>query len=484
MSSVRKSVVISSVSSLLSKLIGFLSVIMVARLLSPDEIGVYVISASLMMLASELSMLGTTNYIIREKKLTLQKIESCLAISIIISWGIGLIVLSSSSLISSFYGIDDLVYLIAILCIPYALNPFTSVTTTLLSKEFEYGRFMAIEIAGSVTSLVTTVILILLDFSYFSMAIGEALSAIIKCAFAYFLRLQGVTWKAKLHDVKPILSVGIYTSLINIVTRMEFNIADLILGRIATPSFVATTSRAIGLHVFIKDILGNGIARVAMPYLAVSAADKNKLKTSFLDGNNLALAFIAPPIAVAAVAAEPLINLFFGDQWSASVPIAQALGAWMVVKTLISFSRQGLILVHAEKALLLARVVALISLAVAIYLCVSKFDLNLGVAFFAYSIFDLILTLLLLKRFMCIDTVAFFTSIKKSLVLIALCFISALGLNVLLGGFNNDVLLIVAYGVVMTPIWLLGLYFLKHPLWTHISDIPVLTTIVNKFKKA
>ncbi len=479
MGSVRRSVVISSVSSLLSRLIGFLSVITVARLLTPEEIGVYVIAASLMMLTSQLSTLGTNNYLIREKNLTLEKQQSCLALSIMISWGIGFIVVIASPFISEFYDLQALSVLILILSLSYFVNPFTSLTTAMLSKYFQYGKYMTIEIIGSAVSLITTVTFIMLDYGFYSMAIGEAGSAISKLILAFFLRPQGTSWKPRIFDLKPIISVGIFTSLINILGRMEFNVADLILGRISNTTTVAVTSRAIGLHVFLKDILGNGIAQVATPYLAVNANDRQTLKQSFLVSNNLAAAFVAPPLAVAAIVAQPLIYLFFGEQWEASIPIAQVLGAWIVIRTLISFSTQALIIAHEERKLLIARCLSLGSLCFLVALCTNVLTINVGFAFVGYACIDLVICLSLLRLVFGLSFFEFFQSIYKSLLLILICAASAFLLYIMLPAIQSPLVLLIIVGVTMIPIWIGGLYILEHPLWSQLSGVPVLGRLVR-----
>ncbi len=479
MNSVRKSVVISSISSIVSRLMSFLLVVTVARLLTPEEIGVYVVAASFMMLTSQLSALGTNNYLIREQQLTLEKQQSCLALSIMISWSIGGIIVVASPLISDFYDLKALTTLILILSIPYFLNPFTSLTTALLSKAFQFERYMIIEIAGTFTSLVTTVAFIYLDYGVYSMAIGEASSATVKLLLAFLLRPEETSWKPKIFELKPILSVGIFTSFINLLARMEYSISDLILGRVSTTTTVAITSRAIGLHVFIKEILGNGIGQIATPYLSVNAKDKLELKNSFLSGNNLAAAFIAPPLAVAAVLAEPLIYLFFGDQWKSATSTAQILGLWIVLRVLVIFSQQVLIVARKEKALLLSKVMTMLFLGFAIFLASSVYSINVAFAFVAFSILDLAASLILLKISIDLTVFEFFKSMLKTIALIAICVVFSVSLSQIHHFLENPILIVIAHGSAMIPVWLFGLKLLRHPLWYQLSSLPILNKFVH-----
>ena len=77
-----------------------------ARLLTPDELGVYAIAGAVVLIASELKLMGTTSYLIREKELTEAKVRSGVGLSIIFSWGLGFSLAASSNYLSLFFDIN------------------------------------------------------------------------------------------------------------------------------------------------------------------------------------------------------------------------------------------------------------------------------------------------------------------------------------------------------------------------------------------
>ena len=93
---IKNAALLSSVSGLVSKGISLLSVVIVARLLTPEEIGVFVIASSLTLIASEIRLIGINAYIIREKELTEEKVRRCIGLAILVSYSFGLILLVCS----------------------------------------------------------------------------------------------------------------------------------------------------------------------------------------------------------------------------------------------------------------------------------------------------------------------------------------------------------------------------------------------------
>ncbi|MBC6987979.1 oligosaccharide flippase family protein, partial [Alteromonas sp. BZK5] len=164
---VRKSVILSAASQYLLKVIGFVNVIIMARLLTPDELGVYAIAGAVVLIASELKLMGTTSYLIREKELTKDKVKSGIGLSIIFSWGLGLLLAISSDYLSSFFEEPRVAPIFLILSLNFLFAPFTSVTTSLLSRDLQFDKLVKINVLTEVSRFLASLLLVLSGFGIF-----------------------------------------------------------------------------------------------------------------------------------------------------------------------------------------------------------------------------------------------------------------------------------------------------------------------------
>lgn len=108
MSRIRKALLHSSISQYGVKLIGLVTMMVVARLLTPEELGVFAIASGIVMLLSEFKLLGAADYLIRERELSEDKIRRALGLTILISWGLGIAVMLSGPWVGRFYEIPSL----------------------------------------------------------------------------------------------------------------------------------------------------------------------------------------------------------------------------------------------------------------------------------------------------------------------------------------------------------------------------------------
>src|SRR5579863_8444479 len=101
--SVRRALAMSAVARIGSSVIGFVSVMILSRLLTPTETGIFSVSAAMITLAHALREFGITSYINQERELTSERIATTLGIAIAIGWTIAAVLLAISGPAAQWY---------------------------------------------------------------------------------------------------------------------------------------------------------------------------------------------------------------------------------------------------------------------------------------------------------------------------------------------------------------------------------------------
>lgn len=182
MSKVRRAVVFSSISQYSVRIIGLVTTMIVARLLTPDELGTFSIASAVVLMVSEFRMLGAGAYLVREKELTDDKIKSALGLTMLTSWGLGILVIAAGPVVSAYYDLDPLAPIFWILSTGFFLGPFISIPMALVARQFNFKMILVADVASSFTSLVVTVSLIYSGFSYYSLAWGHIAKMTVELA--------------------------------------------------------------------------------------------------------------------------------------------------------------------------------------------------------------------------------------------------------------------------------------------------------------
>ena len=86
MSKTRRAVYLSAVARYSDMIVQFVSVMVIARLLTPEEIGIFSISLAVIALAQTLREFGLGAYVVQERELDRARIRSAFGVALVLAW--------------------------------------------------------------------------------------------------------------------------------------------------------------------------------------------------------------------------------------------------------------------------------------------------------------------------------------------------------------------------------------------------------------
>ena len=95
-------------SRYLNMVLQFITIVILARLLTPEEIGIYAIAAAFFSIGQIVRDFGISEYITQEKELTHERIASAFTISLMICWSLAVLFVLIGPWVSAFYERDEL----------------------------------------------------------------------------------------------------------------------------------------------------------------------------------------------------------------------------------------------------------------------------------------------------------------------------------------------------------------------------------------
>src|SRR5690606_17483586 len=111
-----------------------------ARLLDPDDIGVYSMSAVLVAVAHIFRDFGVTSYVKRQKELNPDTLRTALGVVMCTSWTMALLMFLSAPLWSSFFGEPRVENVVRVLALGFVFIPFGALPQAVLVRNMEVVR--------------------------------------------------------------------------------------------------------------------------------------------------------------------------------------------------------------------------------------------------------------------------------------------------------------------------------------------------------
>lgn len=472
MNSIGRSLAYSALSQYSVHIITFVSIVIIARILTPQEIGVYAVAGSMSLLAAELRAMGVGQYLVREKELDRDKIRAALGLTVTVSWGLGLLIAIAAPFAADFYEEPAIRNILWILCVSFAFGPFTAVPYALWTRNMQFEIIFLQRFLGSLTHAGASVAFILMDFSYYGLALGATAGFISELLIAIYLRPNETVWMPSLSGAGKILRFGLYMSSNNLFGRFAESIPDLVIGRIATMTQVGIFSRGLGVILFISKIITSAVYPVVLPHFSNVNREGKSIADAYLKAMRLQGAISWPVFAVVSVTAYPLIHALFGDQWDMAVPIASIIALWAILAAVHVFSAPALLASGREDLAFFAGLVIAISRFVLI-LAGAQFGLEMiAWAIVGSGVIELILKTWAIKKSTGLEIRKMIKGFAPNILIAVICWLVAELINILMPFTETNPFLALAVVIgCMSITWLGLLRLTRHEAWEIIVNL-------------
>ncbi|MCM2347602.1 MAG: oligosaccharide flippase family protein [Acidovorax soli] len=320
MSSVRQKVALQFFVSNLALMANFVLTIVLARLLSPDDIGIFSMSAVLMAVAHVFRDFGVTSFIKREKELTAESLSSALGVLLIMSWSVAALMFLSAPYWAAFFRETRVLPVVQVLALGFVFIPFGAIPMAIISREMDVEKSSRITAVTTVVYFGTSVGLALAGFGPMTMAWANLVNIIVTGAMARWVVGSPLPWLPGFRKLKGIVHFGLGNLLTSLLKAADNALPDLLLGRWMTPAAVGLFSRANSTVNMVSTALLPTINYFALPYMAKVHHVNGPVAGEYLRATSLINALILPAFAAIAVLAHDIVILLYGSAWLQAVP--------------------------------------------------------------------------------------------------------------------------------------------------------------------
>lgn len=310
-----------------------------ARLLTPEETGIYSVAAVLVGVAQVVRDFGVGQYVIQAARLDTAALRAALATSYLLSAALGLLTAGASGAIAAFYGEPGLQQVMLLLSLNFLLIPFMSVTLPLLRREMRFGAVCTINMVSGTCAMAVSVLLAWHGFSYASMAWGALAGSLAGLLASLPLRPPGMPWLPSRKGMREVFAFGLFSTGGTLVDEAGMAAPDLIIGKLVGMEGAGLFSKAQAvLAVFRQAVLG-AVSPVLLPLYSARAREGEGANQAFLATVSYLTACAWPFAAFAGIAALPVVRLLYGDQWDRAAGLIRIMCASMALYSMGTMSR-------------------------------------------------------------------------------------------------------------------------------------------------
>lgn len=462
---VRRSVILSTIDRTFATLVRFGTLVVTARLLTPEEIGVSVIGIAVLGMAGIVRDFGGVSYLIQVDEPTPRVVQTVFTTQLLLTLPLALICFLLAQPAAEFYGVPGLREFLWVTVACFLLGPFSSPIYALLSRNLEFGRIALISAVSSLSYAATTIGLALAGFHFMSFAWATLVSVVLALLLMLFSHPNFPIYRLRFDNWQAVFKFGAFDSARNMLYYLQDQLPLLVLGRTLGAESVGLFQRAVTVSAMPTTTLLAGLGPVVLPAFASQARENKALADSFLKSLTMITALLWPATLWVFILADPIVRVLLGPQWLAMVPLVHILAAAYLIWFPVYVINPILIAAGGIRDTLMLGVFT-IPVMIAIVSGASFFGLHAAAWSHFISIpFYVVCSMLMVKRRVPYKMSALIAALAPSAQLALLSAIApALVLLAWGDGYVLSIPMALLAGALGVASWLGGLYMLHHPM--------------------
>ncbi|MFQ3191547.1 MAG: O-antigen/teichoic acid export membrane protein [Paraglaciecola sp.] len=423
--SLRRALMFSFAGRYATMLLEFVSVMVISRVLTPGELGVFSLAVGSIVIGQMLRDFGLSLYIIQEKDLTDEKIQGCFTISLLLCWGIAAIYYFLAPVLGRFYDNDNIELLVSILSINFLVIPFGTFVLSLLKREMKLQSVMVIDVITAIVRSGSSITMILLGVGVVSLAYASVIGALVTVLMT-FRHTNWLHYRFNFSNIKDIAKFSSMISLTNIVSELRNIIPEIVIGKHLSVESVAFFSKASSTTGLFSKLILQALSPAMQPYLAALRRNDQGLKGPVLQIFNYIQALSFPFYLFLYVFAEDVVMYLYGPQWGTVPELLRVFCLSMTIVNFFPLSDQILsVLGHAKYVMKLTLWLMLVRLVmIAIFVI---YDLELVQLVYLFMAISILRTLIMAPQVRKIFQIEFLDITKVIGLNAAISVILALG---------------------------------------------------------
>lgn len=319
------------------------SSVILARLLSPAEIGVYSIAAVLTGLAQVFRDLGTGQLLVARRELSGKEQRALLTIALAMGWGLALMLAVLSGPLAAFYRQPGLKEVLRILSLNFILVPFSSQITAMLRREMRATALLQITATYCLAQFFATLALAASGLGPCALAWGSFAATLAGLAAALLLQPPGMAWLPAWHGVGELVRPGGLAVAGTAIDEVGVVAPELVAGKLLGAEEVAMLGKAQSVLALFNQAVTSAVSPVVFPLFARHVREGGDPVQAYLSAVTCITALSWPFFLFARIFATPLVTLLYGRQWQGAVPLIRIMCGAAALYSMFSMVRYLLV---------------------------------------------------------------------------------------------------------------------------------------------
>ena len=316
-------------SQIVAQLIAWSSTLIVIRLLSPSDYGLFALTQVVLALLTAFAGYGFARSLVQAGSVTPKMIRQTLGMLILLNGGMAIVQYIAAPYIASYYGQPMVADLLRVQTLIFLANPFALVSEVLLSRDMRFRPQAIVNLSSAILGAVAALIMAATGFGVWTLVIAPVIGFWVRAiGLALSVRLTPIP-SFDFRGTGDMIKFGVTLLGSHLLIAVQTQSDIFLSGRKFDTHAIGLYSEALFLvQIFINKFIPP-LNDVAFPAYSRIQGDSVAMRWAFMKSLRLIFLVAAPIFLGLAATAKPLILTLFGPKWGEMAPYVAILGLVM-----------------------------------------------------------------------------------------------------------------------------------------------------------
>lgn len=298
-----------------------LSIVILARILSPADFGLVAMVTALIGIAAMFKDSGLSAATIQRSTVNHDQISNLFWTNVALSVGLGLCIAAAAPAIVWLYNEPRLLPITLAVAAVFVIDGSALQHQALLRRQMRFGALALIQVASNLLALIAAVAAALGGAGYWALVIQVAVRQVASTFLAWTLSGWVPSRPRQAAGTRSMLGFGGYLTGFSFVNYFARNVDDVLIGRVWGGSELGFYAKAYQILTLPLQQINGPIAAVATPALSRLQEKPEEFRDFFRQVLGVIAALTLPLVGWMILCRRELVLLLLGAQWEAAIGI-------------------------------------------------------------------------------------------------------------------------------------------------------------------
>jgi PST family polysaccharide transporter len=360
----------SAVNTAMLRLGQFAVSVVIARLVSPHDFGVFVVALTVYLIVINVSEIGVSAALVREIGNADRIAPTVSTIAILSSAVLAAAMFVSAPVLATALGAPAAADAVRVLAVPLLLAGPTAVPAALLTRDFHQGRRLVTDSANFVVANGTLVVLAMNGSGVMALAWSRLAGQLVAAVLIQVVAPKRYRPGFDRREARRLLRFGAPLAGANLAGFGLANVDFVAIGRLAGPVSLGYYNLAYAISGWPSSIFTTILNSITLPAIARITGGVEELRRHVGAALAAVSAGALPVTAVCAVMAGPMIEEVYGARWAPAAPILAVVAVFGAIRVYVSLFSDVLVAVDRTRRLFHLQLLWLVVLVPTMFLAV------------------------------------------------------------------------------------------------------------------